>query len=125
MPHIQDGPLGRSDLHLLEDDADQPHQLDGVHTTVKLLKDGQLLGLAGRRSELVQEDVDLGDAQVTDLRAHLPLAQHLETAARKVARHAAGHGLAGELPVDEIVPVLGVLVNLHKFHKQLADVALL
>jgi hypothetical protein len=69
--------------------------------------------------------IDLCNGHVSDLGAHGPFRDDLEAPARKVTRQTRAGCLAWQLPVQEIVAIFRVLVNLHQFHQKLPDGILL
>ena len=57
--------------------------------------------------------------------AHGPSREDLVASPGEIPSHAAGGGSARELPVQQVVPIFGISVNLHKLDEKFADVALL
>ena len=56
---------------------------------------------------------------------HGPSREDLVASPGEIPSHAAGGGSARELPVQQVVPIFGISVNLHKLDEKFADVAFL
>jgi hypothetical protein len=120
MPQVQQRLFRRAHLHLPQDDANQPQHLLCIHAVVKRLKHVQILALPSRRRQLVQLLVHLGNRHGTGLGAHGALGDGLEAAPRKVASEPRCRRLARQLPVQQVVAVFGVFVNLHQLDEKLS-----
>jgi hypothetical protein len=114
VPEIEDGLLRCADFHLTLDDSDQPHELFRVHVVVEVLEDGQLLFLFGNTTQFIQLLVDLSYGHVARCCAHRSLTDDFMASSCKVTSQGGRRLHAGQLPVQDVVAVIAVLVDLHK-----------
>lgn len=119
--YIQDGLLRSSNLHLSENDTNEPCHFFGIHLQIKLSEYRYLFGFFRNQGKFIEAFINFSNSHITKLVFPWPLGENFVAPSRKISSHATSGCFTRNFPIEENLTVIRVRADLEDFNKKLSN----